>query len=476
QLLDEWSGALGASPPATDVLQRFEQHAAARPDAVALRTESAGISYADLDRQANRLAHRLANSGIGSGAVVGILAERSPDAIAAMLATLKAGAAYAPLDPHVPTARLRAMVASLDAVFASAAFASRVDPNVLAIPLYDPSTESDSPLAHGATPSDAAYVVFTSGSTGQPKGVVVERGHLAASNAARDVYYADAPTSFLLLSSIAVDSSIAGIYWALGTGGTLVLPPPRAEQDPDALASLIQRAQVTHTLLVPSLYRALLETAAPRALASLRCVIVAGEACAPDVVRLHASLLPHAVLHNEYGPSEATVWATAGTLDEADIALGAPVNIGRPVAGTTVYLLDDALRPVPAGGVGEICIGGAAVARGYVGLPDETGRRFVADPFRPGGRLYRTGDRGRFLDDGRIEFLGRADEQIKVRGFRVEPGEIEGALGAHPGVREAAVALVRPPISSEPDALVAALASLTSTDADRLLRHAEVAS
>ena len=211
------------------------------------------------------------------------------------------------------------------------------------------------------------------------------------------------------------------------------------------------------------------------AVALLRCVIVAGEACAPDVVRLHASRLPDAELHNEYGPSEATVWATAGRLDEEDVALGGPVTIGRPVAGTTVYLLDDALRPVPAGSVGEICIGGGAVARGYVGLPDETARRFVTDPFRPGGRLYRTGDRGRFLDDGRIEFLGRADEQIKVRGFRVEPGEIEHALGAHAGVREAAVALVRPPLSADPDALMAALASLPATDADRLLRHAEAA-
>jgi non-ribosomal peptide synthetase component F len=238
----------------------------------------------------------------------------------------------------------------------------------------------------------------------------------------------------------------------------------------EAIARLVERAGVTHTLLVPSLYRALLEHADPRQLASLRCVIVAGEECPPEVVRLHHARLPGVALHNEYGPSEGTVWATACLLDGAG---GGRVSIGRPVAGARVYLLDDLLRPVPAGAVGEICIGGACVARGYLGLPDETARRFVADPFVRRGRIYRTGDRGRFRPDGTLEFLGRSDEQIKVRGFRVEPGEIERVLAEYPAVRDAAVALVRSPVPDDPATLVAALATLPDDTADRMLREAE---
>jgi amino acid adenylation domain-containing protein len=322
-------------------------------------------------------------------------------------------------------------------------------------------------------PTQAAYVVFTSGSTGEPKGVVVERQHLAASNAARDVYYAEPPGRFLLLSPVSVDSSVAGIYWALGAGGTLVLPPARAEQDVERLARLIQDTGVTHTLLIPSLYRALLENAETERLDSFRCVIVAGEECQPDVVRLHQTRLPDVALHNEYGPSEATVWATAARLDLAPGRPSERVTIGRPVPGARVYLLDDALRPVPAGATGEICIGGAAVARGYLGLPDETALRFVADPFALGGRIYRTGDRARFRDDGQIEFLGRIDEQIKVRGFRIEPGEIERALIEHPAVRDAAVALVPSLPTDDPATLVAALAELPDDVADELLRQVE---
>jgi non-ribosomal peptide synthetase component F len=202
-------------------------------------------------------------------------------------------------------------------------------------------------------------------------------------------------------------------------------------------------------------------------------VIVAGEECPPDVVRLHHARLPGVALHNEYGPSEATVWATAARL-ESDLApASGRVTIGRPVPGARVYLLDDALRPVPAGSAGEICIGGAGVARGYLGMPEATASRFLSDPFAPGGRLYRTGDRGRFRADGQIDFLGRNDEQIKVRGFRVEPGEIESAITEHPAVREAAVALVRPPLASDAAALAAALADLSEAEAERMLREVE---
>ena len=471
--LDAWSGSRVVVPAAIDVVDRVRRHSAATPDAIALGTVREDITYDALQRHANRLAHRLLAAGLGdgaAGALVGILTDDPAEAIAAMLGVLEAGAAYVSLDTRAPNARLRRMVSPLQAVIAAPSLAPRIADAARTLPLDDAVGLPDVSPRGAVTPASAAYVIFTSGSTGEPKGVVVERGQLAASNAARDIYYPEPPQRFLLLSPVSVDSSVAGIYWTLGTGGTLVIPPPRVEQDIEALAGLVERARVTHTLLVPSLYRTLLEHADPRQLTSLECVIVAGEACPPEVVRLHHARLPHVALHNEYGPSEATVWATAGLLEDTG---DERVSIGRPVPGARVYLLDDLSRPVPAGAVGEICIGGSAVARGYLGLPDETARRFVADPFVRSGRVYRTGDRGRFRPDGTLEFLGRSDEQIKVRGFRVEPGEIERVLAEYPGVREAAVALVRSPVPDDAATLVAALTALPDDMADRVLREAE---
>jgi non-ribosomal peptide synthetase component F len=251
-----------------------------------------------------------------------------------------------------------------------------------------------------------------------------------------------------------------------------VLPPTRAEQDLEALGRRIAASGVTHTLLVPSLHRALLDELSPVQLRTLRCVIVAGEACSAEVVRRHHAVLPGVALHNEYGPSEATVWATAGLLAPGEGETG-PVTIGRPIPGAHVYVLDARLRPVPIGAAGELCIGGAIVAREYLGMPDETARRFVADPFTAGGRLYRTGDRVRFREDGTLEFLGRSDEQLKVRGFRVEPGEIERALEEHPAIHSAAVALVPEWTSATPLQLAAALATLPPQAAHAILARVE---
>jgi amino acid adenylation domain-containing protein len=469
-VLQRWAVSATPAPAPRDVLAMFEACAADSGAAVAVRTERAAVSYRALDEHANRLANRLRASGVGPGKLVGVLAERSPELIAAMLGVLETGAAYVPLDPEAPAGRLEQLTGRIDAVLAAPSLAGRVPPGPTVVLLDEALAE---PAGHHditIDPHAPAYVMYTSGSTGEPKGVVVERGNLAASTAARTAYYDEPPRSFLLLSSPVVDSSVAGIYWTLCAGGTLVLPPARAEQDVDSLARLIERSAVTHMLLVPSLHHTLLEHANPLRLASLRCVIVAGEACPPDVVRLHRERLPGVALHNEYGPTEATVWATAGELTREPEG---PVTIGRPVPGARVYLLDERLRPVPIGATGEICIGGAFVARGYLGRPEETARRFVDDPFAPGGRIYRTGDRSRFLDDGRIEFLGRTDEQLKVRGFRVEPGEIERALQAYRGVREAAVVLRRPVDPDDIDALTDALLARPDTDAERLLAAAE---
>jgi nonribosomal peptide synthetase protein BlmX len=451
------------------VLELFEARARESSDSIALRTDGAALSYGALDALANRLANRLQSSGVQRGGLVGVFAERSAELIGAMLAVLKIGAAYVPLDPELPAARLEQMTSNLDAVLAVPSLAGRVRSHHVVL-LDDAVAESPDRPNIAVDPRSAAYVIYTSGSTGEPKGVVVERQHLAASTAARNAYYDEAPRNFLLLSSAAVDSSVAGIYWTLCSGGTLVLPRTRAEQDMGALARLIEEAGVTHTLLVPSLHHELLEHAAPRRIASLRCVIVAGEACPPEVVQMHRERLPGVQLHNEYGPAEGTVWATA---DELTRHPTGTVTIGRPVPGARVYLLNDRLRPVPIGVAGEICIGGAFVARGYLGQMEETARRFVADPFVPDGRMYRTGDRGRFLEDGRMEFLGRVDEQIKVRGFRVEPAEIERALRSFPGVREAAVVLATQTVSSDVDALTSALLERSDADIERLLDAVE---
>jgi amino acid adenylation domain-containing protein len=469
-VLQRWAVSATPAPAPRDVIAMFEECAADSGAAVALRTARVTVTYRELANHANRLANRLGTLGIAPGKLVGVLAERSPELIAAMLGVLETGAAYVPLDPEAPDGRLARLTAGIDAVLTAPSLAGRVPAGPTVVLLDEALAEPTGRPDITIDPHAPAYVMYTSGSTGEPKGVVVERGHLAASTAARTAYYTESPRSFLLLSSPVVDSSVAGIYWTLCAGGSLVLPDARAEQDVDALARLIERSAVTHMLLVPSLHHTLLEHADRHRLASLRCVIVAGEACPPEVVRLHRERLPGVALHNEYGPTEATVWATAGELTREPEG---PVAIGRPVPGARVYLLDERLRPVPIGATGEICIGGAFVARGYLDQPEETARRFIDDPFLPGGRIYRTGDRGHFLDDGRIEFLGRADEQLKVRGFRVEPGEIERALQAYRGVREAAVVLRRPLDADDIDALTDALLARSDGDAERLLTAAE---
>jgi len=259
---------------------------------------------------------------------------------------------------------------------------------------------------------------------------------LAFSTGVRSVVYGKDPGVFLLLSPLAVDSAIAGLFWTLCTGGTLVLPKARIEQDLEALAFCLSEEGVTHTLLVPGLYHAMLDHLDLAGLPALDTVVVAGEACPPSVPRLHAERVPGVRLFNEYGPSEATVWSTVEEFSDASHE----VTIGRPLPGGRVYILDADLEPVPEGAPGELCIGGPGVARGYLGLEEETGTSFLANPFHE-GRLYRTGDLACWREDGRIRFLGRRDDQFKIRGHRVEPGEIERVLESHPAVKAAAVTL-----------------------------------
>ncbi len=446
QSLERFSRPTASLDVAPDVLARFSEHVATRPNETAVRDASGGLSFAELDVSSSRLAAQLAERGAGPGWFVPIALDRSAAMVTTILGALKAGAAYTPLDPSWPGSRIRAVVAELEAcaprgvLIAGTGSAIAEFPNTLDVANAATGEPAQPHPPPTASPEDPAYVIYTSGSTGAPKGVVVERRGLAASTAARGLYYRRPPSAFLLLSSPAVDSAIAGLYWALASGAKLVLPPPQAEQDVAGLARTIHSERVSHLLATPSLYRLLLELAPPEALASLECAVVAGEACPEDLVRLHRERLPGAELHNEYGPAEGTVWVSAANLGVDP----PPVTVGRPVAHAELYVLAPGGHPAPIGAAGEVCIGGAAVARGYLAA-DRGAERFVRKPSISAGRLYKTGDRGRWLPDGRLELLGRVDNQVKIRGFRVEPNEVARTMESFPAVAHAAVVAVEPP-------------------------------
>ncbi|MEO0558814.1 MAG: amino acid adenylation domain-containing protein [Bacteroidota bacterium] len=443
-----------ASLPDGLVLDWIEDQVRRQPDAEAVVFEGERLSYADLWTRAGDLASHLATQLVEPGTRVGVCLERSIELIVSIVGVLRAGGAYVPLDPGYPVERLQFMVADAEAPMVVTTAAHRhlfaessvrlLDVDALGLPERDP------PQAPG--PKDLAYVIYTSGSTGRPKGVAVTHHNLAASTGARLVVY-DAPVGrFLLLSSVAFDSSVAGLFWTLVSGGTLVLPPDRIEQNVGELETLIEQEQVTHTLCLPSLYSVLLDLAQPGPLRSLQCVIAAGEALPPVLAATHHQRLPSAALYNEYGPTETTVWATVHRVSAGEETSRVPV--GRPIPGARVYVLDAHGEPVPVGGAGELVIGGLGLMPGYLNAPERTASAFIPDAFSedPSARLYRTGDRARWRSDGTLDVLGRIDSQVKVRGYRVELGEVEAALLEQPDLQDAVVVLGSPresPIQSD---------------------------
>ena len=398
----------------------FEAQAKKNPNATAVVAGGTRISYGDLKRRSDQIAAHLAASGIGPGGRVAFCANRSAETVAIILGTLSAGATYVPIDSSWPEARVAAIVAESSAKYVNAeallagAEAGQVRPE----PTLD----------------DLAYILYTSGSSGRAKGVAVTHRNLAHSTGARPIVYRERVESFLLASPFSFDSSVAGLFWTLCEGGTLVIPPDDFLGDLPALAQTLAAERVTHWLSIPSLYATLLRHG-ERHLSSLslRTVIVAGETCAPELVAQHRALLPEVRLFNEYGPTEATVWCTAGELT------GPIIHVGRPIPGTRVEVVDRHLKPVALGVRGEILISGAGVAAGYAGQPETTAARFIV---RDGVRCYRSGDLGRFRSDGSLELLGRLDDQVKIRGIRAEPAEIEAVLVSYPEVSAAAVVAV----------------------------------
>ncbi|MDJ0676974.1 MAG: amino acid adenylation domain-containing protein, partial [Calothrix sp. MO_167.B42] len=281
--------------------------------------------------------------------------------------------------------------------------------------------------------------IYTSGSTGKPKGVQISHKNLVHSLAARFACYSEPVTNFLLLSSLAFDASIPGIFWTLCQGGTLHLPEENSQWELPKLIQLIAQNRISHLISLPSLYGLILEQATPEQLAALQTVVVVAEACSPELVEYHSQQLPQTSLFNEYGPTEGTVWSSLYTLYPQSEPL--QISIGRPIANTQFHILDQNLQPVPVGIPGELYIHGVGLTRGYLNRPGLTAERFIPNPFsdEPGSRLYKTGDLASYLPDGNIDFLGRMDNQVKIRGFRIELGEIETILCQHSSVRTGVV-------------------------------------
>jgi amino acid adenylation domain-containing protein len=449
QVLYQWNDT-GVEYPSNKLAHElFAEQVEMTPEAVAVEYEGRRLTYGELNRQANRLAHYLQILGVTPEARVAMCVERGLEMITGLLAILKAGGAYVPLDPAYPQERLQYMLKDSEpvALLTQAQVMEKMGPlpvGLLTLDLTDAvwnCQPESSPESAGSKPiaGHLAYVLYTSGSTGKPKGVMVSHQNLVSSTYARKMAYGKSGR-FLLLSSISFDSSVAAIFGSLLHGGTLIIANDDSVHDPLRLNQEVQRLRVESLLCVPSLYKHFLEYPVDREQKKqLSRVIVAGEVCPPDLVAKSAQQQPQVELFNEYGPTEGTVWASMHNCSHPLSRQSVP--IGRPIANARVYILDARGEPVPVGVAGELYIGGAGVTRGYLRRPELTAERFVPDPYmrQAGARMYKTGDTGRWLADGNMEFVGRNDDQVKIRGFRIELGEITAQLQEHPAVEEGVV-------------------------------------
>ena len=451
-------GSAARAPYAGDATLHglFQAQAARTPGAAAVTFEERSLTYAELDRGANRLAHRLRALGVGPETRVGVCLERGPEMVVALLAVLKAGGAYVPLDPAYPAGRLAFLAedSGLAALVTEERLAAAFPRGGEARVLLDRDAaeiarESDLPPPDaGVPPEGLAYVIYTSGSTGRPKGVQVTHANvIRLFESTREWFGFGAEDVWTLFHSFAFDFSVWEMWGALLHGGRLVVVPHLVSRSPEEFHRLLVSERVTVLSQTPSAFRQLVQAdlapGVPAGGLALRRVVFGGEALEPGSLRewvdRHGADRP--ALVNMYGITETTVHVTFHPVARADVAAAAVSPIGRPIPDLAVRVLDGRLQPVPAGVPGELYVGGAGVARGYLGRPGLTAERFVPDPFaaEPGARLYRSGDRVRWRADGSLEYRGRVDHQVKLRGFRIEPGEVEAALLRQPGVREAVV-------------------------------------
>ena len=443
-LLHGWNRTERDYPLDQTLAALFEQQVRRTPHATALVSGTESLSYAQLNARANRLAHALIARGVGPDSRVAVCAERGLNMVTALFGILKAGGAYVPLDPAYPGERLQYILQDADPVLLLADAAGRAalgEPATpqLALEAALPDTLSAENPERRAQASHLAYVIYTSGSTGKPKGAMNEhRGVVNRLVWMQEAYGLTAADTVLQKTPFGFDVSVWEFFWPLMVGARLVMAKPEGHKDPDYLSRAIEQYGVTTLHFVPSMLQSFLADGQ----AATRCgqvvrVMCSGEALPAALVAEFYRRLPQAELHNLYGPTEAAVDVTAWHCSREAERVSVP--IGRPIANTRIYLLDERGQPVPLGAVGELYIGGVQVARGYLNRPELTAERFLSDPFAPGGRMYRTGDVARYLANGDIEYLGRNDQQVKIRGFRIECGEIEAALATHPAVREAVV-------------------------------------
>jgi amino acid adenylation domain-containing protein len=419
------------------------QQAQRAPNAT-VSDDSSSLSFAELDERASRLAFRLRGLGVGPDELVGVCMQRSTDLVVALLGILKAGGAFMPLEPDQPAQRLALMlrVANPKVVLTTAADRHALPPTEAQIFPLDSARHdwmSCTPfVAADCSPENLVYVMFTSGSTGTPKGVMVEHRSLVSHLAWRiRTFGLTSADRVLQKTPLGFDPALSELFGPLLSGASLTLLGPGDHIDPRRVAQAVRDERITVVGFVPSMLAEFVAVAQAAELRSLRLVSCGGETLTAALVRSFFERCgPDVELRNMYGPTETVLSVCSWRCDPAS---DGTVPIGRPVANTQIYLLETDLNPVPFGTEGELWVGGAQVARGYINQPGLTAERFVANPFRPGERMYRTGDVARHRKDGAIEFLGRTDDQVKIRGVRVEPGEIESVLNDHPEVRAAAV-------------------------------------
>lgn len=479
QLLEGWQPV--EEKPVDHGLHRlFQEQVARTPEATALSCNGETLSYRELDRRSNQLAQALRKRGVTRGTPVGLCVERSLHTMVSILGILKAGGCYVPLDPVAPQERLAFIMKDSGSCLVVTETDLREKVEGAGIPVLhldgeegDWLQESDHPVDDESTPSDLAYIMYTSGTTGQPKGTLVTHANIVRLiRGMTDLYHFHEQDIWTLFHTYAFDVSVGEMWGALLNGGKLVIVPYEVSRRPDQFLDLLQRERVTVLTQTPSAFEQLIayegETAERKPLA-LRYVLFIGErlemAGLRPWVERHGDEQPQLI--NTYGPTETSVYVTHRRITAADLD-DTRSFIGRPLPDLRMYLLDEKLRPVPLGAKGEICVSGPAVAQGYLNRPEQTAERFVADPYHPSTRLYRTGDWGRFTEDGDLEFCGRIDDQVKIRGYRVEPGEIETWLRAHADVQVAAVT-VREDVPGNPR-LVAYIVPTTESFSEPELR------
>ena len=437
--LHEWNRTEVEYSRDSTIAELFSRQAAQTPDAVAVIAKGRELSYRELEERSNRLARHLQSLGIEPDTLVGVAMGRSETLVLSLLAVLKAGGAYVPLDLSHPQERLTWIIedSGMSVLLTTAEAHDRLSTShshLTVLDVNDPAIMLQSPqgVRTETVSSNLAYVIYTSGSTGKPKGVMVENRNVVNFFTGMDLAIGSGPGVWLAVTSVSFDISVLELLWTLTRGFTVVV---HGDEGTGTIADEIADHGVTHLQMTPSLARMLtLDQRAFAALSSLRQILLGGEAV-PSALIHHLRQVFKGEIHNMYGPTETTIWSTTCHVEEA----GSFVSIGRPIANTQVHLLDTELQPVPMGEVGEMFLGGDGVARGYWNRPELTGERFLTLPHIAPQRIYRTGDLARFLADGNIEFLGRADFQVKLRGHRIEPGEIEAVLEQCSGVRQAVI-------------------------------------